>query len=86
MRHASYSRKVQQRPLTVASQHDHQHTEVAGMTAKRPVAPLVRDEEAAYGHAGKPQIVAQDRLHAPTALGAGTQTAYGLPVEPAAHR
>src|SRR5437868_14435608 len=39
---------------------------------------LVRDEEAAHGHAGKPKIVAQVRLHAATAFGAGTQAAYGL--------
>jgi hypothetical protein len=42
-----YSAKVQQRPLTAASQHDRQHTELAGTTAKRPAPPLVRDEEAA---------------------------------------
>jgi hypothetical protein len=56
------------------------------MTGKRPGAPLVRDEEAAHGHAGKPQIVAQVRLHAATAFGAGTQAAYGLPAGPAARR
>ena len=43
---AKYSGNAQQRPLTTASQHDHQHTELAGTTAKRPAAPLVRDEEA----------------------------------------
>jgi GNAT superfamily N-acetyltransferase len=36
----------QQRPLTTASQRDHQHTELAGTKAKRSAAPLVRDEEA----------------------------------------
>ncbi len=46
MRQAQYSTEVQQRPLTVASQHDRQHTKLAGTTAKRPGAPLVRDEEA----------------------------------------
>ena len=46
MGQAQYSSNVQQRPLTTASQHDHQHTELAGTTAKRPAAPLVRDEEA----------------------------------------
>jgi hypothetical protein len=40
--------KVQQRPLTVANQHDRQHAELAGMTAKCPAAPLVRDEEAPW--------------------------------------
>jgi hypothetical protein len=43
---AQYSSNVQQRRLTTASQHDHQHTELAGTTAKRPAAPLVRDEKA----------------------------------------
>ena len=42
----TYSTEVQQRPLTAASEHDRQHTELAGATAKRPAAPLVRDEEA----------------------------------------
>ena len=46
MRQAKYSTEVQQRPLTVASQHDRQHTKLAGTTAKRPAA-LVRDERAA---------------------------------------
>src|SRR6202035_3375720 len=32
------------------------------------------------------QIVAQVRLHAATAFGAGTQAAYGLPAGPAARR
>jgi hypothetical protein len=41
-----YSTGVQQRPPTVASKHDRQHTELAGTTTKRPAAPLVRDEEA----------------------------------------
>jgi hypothetical protein len=71
---------------TAASSDDRQHTQLAGTMAKRPAAPLVRDEEAAHGHAGKPQIVAQDRLHAATAFGAGTQAAYGLPAGPAARR
>ena len=42
-----YSTEVQQRPLTVASQHERQRTELAGTIAKRPAAPLVRDEEVA---------------------------------------
>jgi hypothetical protein len=46
MGQAQYSSNVQQRPLTTTCQHDHQHTELAGTTAKRPAAPLVRDEEA----------------------------------------
>jgi hypothetical protein len=46
MRKAQYSSKVQQRPLTVPSQHDRQHTEQAGTATKRPAAPLVRDQEA----------------------------------------
>ena len=41
-----YSSGVQQRPLTAASEHDRQHTELAGTTGKRPAPPLVRDEEA----------------------------------------
>jgi hypothetical protein len=44
---AQYSTEVQQRPLTATSQRDHQHTDLAGATAKRPAAPIVRDEEAA---------------------------------------
>jgi hypothetical protein len=32
MRQAQYSNKVQQRPLTTASQHERQHTDLAGMT------------------------------------------------------
>jgi hypothetical protein len=47
---AEYSSKVQQRPQTAASQHDRQCTEQAGRTAKRPAAPLVRDEEAVRNH------------------------------------
>ena len=47
MRQVLYSSQVQQLPLTIATQHDRQHTELAGMTAKRSEAPLVRDEEAA---------------------------------------
>ncbi len=46
MRQTQHSNYVQQRPLTIASQHDHQHTEFAGTMAKHPAAPLVRDEEA----------------------------------------
>ena len=46
MRQAQYSNHVQQRPLTAASKRERQHTELAGTTAKRPAAPLVRDEEA----------------------------------------
>jgi hypothetical protein len=46
-RGAEYSTKVQQRSLTAASKHNRQHTELAGATAKRPAAPLVRDEKAA---------------------------------------
>jgi hypothetical protein len=42
----AHSTEVQQRPLTTASQHDRQHPKLAGLTVKRPVAPLVRDEEA----------------------------------------
>jgi hypothetical protein len=78
--------EVQQRPLPAANKHDQRRTELAGTTAKRPAAPLVRDEEAAHGHVGKPQIVAQVRLHAAAAFGAGTQAAYGLPAGPAARR
>jgi len=55
MRQAQYSTEVQQRPLTVASQHDRQHTKLAGTTAKRPGAPLVRDEEA-YRWRGEARI------------------------------
>jgi hypothetical protein len=32
-------------PLTIASLHDRQHTELAGTTTERPAAPLHRDEE-----------------------------------------
>jgi hypothetical protein len=46
MRQTQYSNHVQQRPLTTAGQHDRQYTELAGTTAKRPAAPLVRDQEA----------------------------------------
>src|SRR5256885_4940639 len=48
--------RLQQRPLTVASQHDRQHTRLAGTTAKRPAAPLVRDEEAAGSNPATPTI------------------------------
>ena len=41
-----YSAKVQQRPLTAASEHWHRHTERPAMTDRRPAPPLVRDEEA----------------------------------------
>ena len=47
MKQAQYSTEVQQRLLTVASQ----HAKLAGTTAKRPGAPLVRDEEAAVPEA-----------------------------------
>jgi hypothetical protein len=48
MTQAQYSNHVRQRPLPVASQHDRQHTELAGTMAKRPAAPQVRDDEATY--------------------------------------
>jgi hypothetical protein len=48
MRQMPYSSKVQQRPLTNASQRDRQHTALARTTSKRPAAPLVRDEEAVH--------------------------------------
>ena len=41
-----YSAEVQQRPCTAPNSDDRQHTQLAGRTAKRPAAPLVRDEEA----------------------------------------
>ena len=37
--------KVQQRSLTVGTEHDRQHTDLAGTAAKRPSDPLVRDQE-----------------------------------------
>ena len=43
---ATYSTQVRQRARTAAIQRSHQHTELPGMTVKRPAAPLVRDEEA----------------------------------------
>jgi hypothetical protein len=46
MRQPECSRKVQQRPRTVASNGERQHTRLAGTTAKRQAAPLVRDGEA----------------------------------------
>jgi hypothetical protein len=42
----TYSTEVQQRPRTAASSDDRQHTQLAGTTAKRPTAPLVRYQEA----------------------------------------
>jgi hypothetical protein len=54
---AQYSTEVQQRPLTATSQRDHQHTNLAGATAKRPAAPLVRDEEAAGANPATPTQV-----------------------------
>jgi hypothetical protein len=59
-REAPYSTEVQQRPRTAASSDDRQHTQLAGTTAKRPAAPLVRDEAAAGSNpanpATKPQV------------------------------
>src|SRR6266567_9333403 len=81
-----YSCKVQQRPLTATSTGYRPRPALAGTSDKRPAAQLVRAAEATHGHAGKPPIVAQDRLHAATAFGAGTQAAYGLPAGPAARR
>src|SRR6516164_627774 len=37
----TYSAKVQQRPLTAASEHGHRHTKLPATTDKRPEAPLV---------------------------------------------
>ena len=54
MRQAQYSNHVQQLPLPPASQHDRQHTKLAGTTAKHPAAPLVRDEEAAGSNPATP--------------------------------
>ena len=51
---AQYSAEAQQRHLAAASQHDRQHTELAGTTTKRPAAPLVRDEEAAGSNPATP--------------------------------
>ena len=45
-----HSGKVQQQPRTAASSDDRLHTQLAGTTAKRPAAPLVRDEEAVRNH------------------------------------
>jgi len=42
---APYSTEIQQRPRTAATSGDRQHTQPPGTTAKRPAAPLVRDEE-----------------------------------------
>jgi hypothetical protein len=50
----SYSTEVQQRPRTAASSDDRQHTQLAGTTAKRPEAPLVRGEEAAGSNPATP--------------------------------
>jgi len=52
-----YSTEVQQQPLTAASKHDHEHTELAGRMAKRPAAPLVRDEEEAIVPAASDRAV-----------------------------
>ena len=49
-----YSAEVQQRPLTAACEHGHQHTELPATTDKRPAAPLVRDEEAAGSNPATP--------------------------------
>jgi len=46
--------KVQQRPLTVGTQHDRQHTDLAGTAAKGPEPPLLRDEEAAGSNPATP--------------------------------
>ncbi|SRR6266851_4233743 len=54
MRQAEYSSKVQQPPRTAASSDDRQHTQLAGTTAKRSAAPLVRDEEAAGSNPATP--------------------------------
>ena len=54
MRQAQYSSKVQQPPHTAASSDDRQHTQLAGTTAKRPAAPLVRDEAAAGSNPVRP--------------------------------
>ena len=57
-----YSAEVQQRPLTAASGYDRQHTELAGTTAKRPAAPLVRDERRVLAVTfGRPDIPAHLR-------------------------
>ena len=63
---AQYSTEVQQRPLTATSQRDHQHTDLAGATAKRPAAPLVRDEEAQQSQAIGPSAAAKKQT---TSLG-----------------
>ena len=47
-----YSAEVQQRAHTAAIEHDRQYTDLAGTTAKRPAAPLVRDEEASRSPRG----------------------------------
>ena len=43
---ATYSTQVRQRARTAASNDARQHTQLAGTTANRPAAPLVRDEKA----------------------------------------
>ena len=58
-RSAKYSAEVQQRPLTAASQHERQRTDLAATTAKRPVAPLVRDEKAAGSNPATPEAETQ---------------------------
>jgi hypothetical protein len=62
----TYSTEVQQRPLTAASEHDRQHTELAGATAKRPAAPLVRDEEAAGSNPATPTRITRSEGCLPT--------------------
>ena len=53
---ATCSTQVQQRARTAAIQRSHQHTGLPGMPAKRPAAPLVRDEEAAGSNPATPTI------------------------------
>jgi len=42
-----------------ASQHDRQQPKLAGMTVKRPAAPLVRDEEAHRNHGETPRAATE---------------------------
>jgi hypothetical protein len=51
------ARKYSNAPLPTTSRHDRQHTELAGTTAKRPAAPLVRDEEAPGSNPATPTQV-----------------------------
>jgi hypothetical protein len=62
-RSATYSMQVQQRARTAAIQRSHQHTELPGMTAKRPAAPLVRDEEAAGSNLATPTQLRRHVAH-----------------------